>query len=1200
MNRHWSPLLSVCARCFLLFAFLLAVRPASAIDWPQFGFDASHSRATPEALPPKLAVEWSLDLPRLEPAWPDQPRLDFDASYRPILVGGRIIVTSPLEDTVSAYELISGKLLWRFFTGGPVRLPAASDGSRVFVGSDDGWLYALSADRGTLVWKVKAAPKTRLVLGNSRLVDTWCVRGGPVVADGQVYFAAGIWPFMGIFLHALDAATGKPVWSNSGEGAEYMLQPHSAYSFGGIAPQGTLAVSGTRLLVPGGRTLPGCYDRRTGKRLYLTLNSKTGEQDVSVGAKHFFCAGGAYDLATGLAVGQVPDVPVQAGKLYGFSGPMLVAMEPPSLGGLVAGAALKSPRPAASVPFNGGALLTAANRLYAGGGGKIAAFDLPLRDAAAPAWQVTIQGNVTDLISGYDHLIAVTAQGRLYCLGPRGGNKTVPATRPQPSAVTPQVEALLNDSGARGFALVAGPNSLATARGLGAGGLRVIVLEPDAGRAAAARVSLQAAGLYGSRVAVVVGDLASLPLPPYFVDLAVIEDPTGLPESWAGPLFRSLHPYRGRAYLKLAPPQRQAMTHFTSKDGQATIGEACGMLRIERSGGPPGAGNWAGEHADPANTRVSADTLVRAPLGLLWYGGPGNDDILPRHGHGPQPQVLDGRLVIEKVDGLRSIDIYTGRVLWETALPGLGAFYNNTSHQYGANGTGTNFISTDDGLFVRYHRECLRLDAANGKRLESISLPADGVSADPNAYWGFLSVSGDYLVGGTALGQPERPMFDWRLTGKPKADIKPAPQAIESQTLFVIDHAHDKLLWTARAQGRFRHNGICIGGGRIFAIDRRGNEPGARLVAFDLPSGKVLWTRDQNIFGTWLSYSAAHDVLLESGYYVGDRLRDEPLGLRAWKASEGRPLWEDKKAPGPPLIRGDLVLRGGGACRLLDGAPLNVESPLGGQQQAWAWTRAHGCNTPAAGENLITFRSGAAGYYDLARFGGTGNWGGFRSSCTNNLVIAGGIVTAPEYTRTCTCSYQNQTSVALAPDADAEMWTYSTLADAPTAVRRVGINFGAPGNRRDDDGTLWLEWPRTAGLAPKAKAPGPAVEVLPAGAKTFRRHASTIIGSKPWVAASGIEGAEKIRVALGGKQASYTVRLVFAEPEDLKPGERRFSVSLNGRTVLPNLDLVAEAGVGKTVVREFRDIAVTDDLVIELRPLGARPTILCGIEAVAQ
>ena len=125
----------------------------------------------------------------------------------------------------------------------------------------------------------------------------------------------------------------------------------------------------------------------------------------------------------------------------------------------------------------------------------------------------------------------------------------------------------------------------------------------------------------------------------------------------------------------------------------------------------------------------------------------------------------------------------------------------------------------------------------------------------------------------------------------------------------------------------------------------------------------------------------------------------------------------------------------------------------------WTWARNYGCNTPAASENLLTFRSGAAGYFDLCNDGGTGNFGGFRSSCTNNLIVAGGVLTAPDYTRTCTCSYQNQTSLALVPMPEAEMWTYYRPSGREGPIRRVGIMLGAPGNRKADDGTLWLEYP---------------------------------------------------------------------------------------------------------------------------------------------
>src|SRR5690606_19702020 len=128
------------------------------------------------------------------------------------------------------------------------------------------------------------------------------------------------------------------------------------------------------------------------------------------------------------------------------------------------------------------------------------------------------------------------------------------------------------------------------------------------------------------------------------------------------------------------------------------------------------------------------------------------------------------------------------------------------------------------------------------------------------------------------------------------------------------------------------------------------------------------------------------------------------------------------------------------------GQPHLIENPLTGQREPMSFTRAYGCNTPVASEHLLTFRSGAAGLYDLSRHGGTGNLGGVKSGCTSNLIAADGVLNAPDYTRTCSCGYQNQTSLALVHMPSLEMWTFSTLGldlDKEKGLKRVGINLGA-------------------------------------------------------------------------------------------------------------------------------------------------------------
>src|SRR4029450_5371065 len=106
----------------------------------------------------------------------------------------------------------------------------------------------------------------RLLLGNDHMVSRWPARGGPVVLAGTVYFAAGIWPSEGIYLYALDAATGKVQWVNDRSGSIYMGQPHGgANAESGVSSQGYLVANGEQLLVPTGRAVPPSFDRATRK-----------------------------------------------------------------------------------------------------------------------------------------------------------------------------------------------------------------------------------------------------------------------------------------------------------------------------------------------------------------------------------------------------------------------------------------------------------------------------------------------------------------------------------------------------------------------------------------------------------------------------------------------------------------------------------------------------------------------------------------------------------------------------------------------------------------------------------------------------------------------------------------------------------------------------------------------------------------------
>ena len=1150
--------------CVALIALFPSAAPAG--DWPQWRHDAARSAASPDELPEQLHLQWARQLPAPRPAWPpSQPSLRFDVSYSPVAAGKMLFVPSMVTDSVTAYDTESGEQRWRFFAEGPVRLAPVSGNGKVYFGSDDGYLYCVDAAGGRLLWRFRGGPSDRKVLGNERLISTWPVRTAPLLHDGKIYFTAGIWCFMGIFAHAVDAETGKAVWTNSGFATDYQPQPHGdAVSFAGFVPRGYPAATGKLLTVPGGRTPPGQYDPATGKLVEFDWAQK-------------------------------------GGRCWNITGD--------------------------------GTSIKAGSRTVSASDGQV----------VMGRWKGPFRGKPWNVLAADGKLFVVTTAGRIYCFGAKRGKPKTYALAALPEARKPDTK-----PGALAAAVMkaaAGPQGYCVMLGLGSGELaeelirasklHLIVVDPDAKKIDAFRRRMTDAGWYGTRLSAHVGDPSTYPLPPYLAGLVLSEDlraaGAGRSVPFIRQIFRVLRPYGGAACLRSDSRKLGSLTKTAGLAGAEVRPAGKGWSVLLRPGALPGAADWTHHYADAGASVVSQDTLVKAPLGLLWFGnGPANDEVLPRHGHGPSPQVAAGRLLVEGPDMIRAMDIYTGRLLWQKELKGLGEFFNHTGHQPGAGEIGGNYVTLPDAVYVVYGEKILRLDAATGKTLGEFTVPAAGGGAAPA--WGYIGVWQDVLV---ATSSP---------VGVSKKGFTPARYSSASKRLVVMDRQSGKVLWTRDAKYNFRHNNIALGAGKVFCIDalsrrkqdalkRRGKDPKKlpdykpRLLALDIRTGKEIWSTGRDVFGTFLNYSARHDVLLQSGSAYRDRARDESnTGMAAYRGKDGKVIWKElgRRHDGPCMLHRDTIIAQGPAFSLPTGKPKMRKHPLSGEPIPWKFTRTYGCNTAVAARNLITFRSGAAGYYDLLGDGGTGNFGGFRSSCTSNLIVAGGLLSAPEYTRTCTCNYQNQTSLAMVHDPDAETWTFNSFAWDGKPVRRVGINFGAPGDRRAESGTLWMDWPSRGGQSPDIPV---AIDLKEP--RYFRHHSSRIrvaggrvagakrsgapgfngrvAGAKRsgapgfnWVAASGVEGVGSVTLTLANdrKTRRYTVRLHFADTESRKPLRRTFDVALQDKVVLKDFDVVKQAGgVNRAVVKEFKGVEVAGQLKISL---GGKSPLLCGVEVVAE
>jgi hypothetical protein len=85
------------------------------------------------------------------------------------------------------------------------------------------------------------------------------------------------------------------------------------------------------------------------------------------------------------------------------------------------------------------------------------------------------------------------------------------------------------------------------------------------------------------------------------------------------------------------------------------------------------------------------------------------------------------------------------------------------------------------------------------------------------------------------------------------------------------------------------------------------------------------------------------------------------------------------------------------------------------------------------------------------------------------------------------------------------------------------------------------------------------------------------------------------------KPATYTVRLhLTGEPND-KPNQRVFDVLIQGKKVLEQVDVAAQADDSAVLSRVVKNVRVVDNLVIELVPKEKKPSsgqlpIVSGIE----
>ena len=1005
-------------RMIYVILFLASVATARAEqDWPTFRHDIGCSGSTDAALTSPLKLHWRVSGAAIpQPAWPAPAagniyaRLPFlhpsetaDRAPHVVIVGDRCWYASSATDTIACRQLDTGKLLWRYIAGAPVRLPPSVADDRVYVAADDGLIVCLSSDDGHVLWQQRIGPEERWLPGNSRLISRWPIRSGPLVKDGRVYVAAGVFPGDGAFLACLDAKSGNVVW-------QHVID---------IVASGPMLANADRLFVQSLRSQPNALELVSGKRLGPV---EGGGSLATVWKSQLVSGPNEVGKVTGVDNAVLAALPerhqfhftTRGAELYAASQQFVVAVD--------AKRHVRWQKPRKSCH----SLIAAGDLLIAGGDAEVSAYRIT---DGEQVWRTEVEGNALGLAAAGGRLLVSTDLGCVYCFGtekdaPQSAVEEFDGADPHLvlSLTFPERQRLAKElakagRATTGYALVINPPShdllIAMAQ---QSSLHLVATYNEPTKVIKARSALGGAGLIGTRATALAQPENWSGFPAQAFNLIVAFYDSRPTAETADEWKRLLQPYNGTLVIVSQRGTDLVVKAEDISETILTLDET--ILRVFRPRPPVGLGEWSHPYADPGNSACSQDAVVKGPFEIQWFGPPGPQHMVDRHNRTSPPLFRDGRLFIPGMDRLTVVDAYNGALLWEQKLPGATrlAVSKNSGH----------VVAGPEHVFVAREAECLALDVASGKLVRAMKIPETGSS---DKEWGYLALCDAVLLGSVSQSELARRRLTQQSWEQGYLDQQPL---VVSEMLFARRPATDSKLWEYRPRGAIINTAIAAGNGHIYFVEsadpdtlknNTGRIPlaklldkGAHLVALRIDTGREAWRKP-------LTLKARHILFLTLKYkkllLSGSRNDGAELvcDLEAHDADSGKQLWARSQSTGlkiggshgeqeqHPLVVGNTVFFKTFSCDLASGAV----------KKDWRLPMV-GCGAVSASLHSAFYRAGAACYADLADSQNRELTGVTRPGCWLNMLPAGGLVLAPESSAGCTCTqYSVQTSLALRP-----------------------------------------------------------------------------------------------------------------------------------------------------------------------------------------
>jgi len=389
-----------------------------------------------------------------------------------------------------------------------------------------------------------------------------------------------------------------------------------------------------------------------------------------------------------------------------------------------------------------------------------------------------------------------------------------------------------------------------------------------------------------------------------------------------------------------------------------------------------------------------------------------------------------------------------------------------------------------------------------------------------------------------------------------------------------------------------------------------------RVVCLDVKTGHQAWNRPYDLTGsggTKLGLAYQDGRVLAFGHYSNhderhfnedeDKNKDGFVDNLNWRritvidAGGGSLMWSKPlNYRRRPTIVEDTVYIEPRRVDLKTGDVQTRKHPITGEKVDWEFLRpGHSCGIVTATPHNLFFRSYSGAIVNTENDSGLQLFGGLRPGCWNSMIPANGLLSMQEGSAGCTCSSSLRTTVVLKhkPQKGHAEWAVFISQAALKPVSHLAINFGAPGDMRAEDGTVWFGYPRPNTSVGQGgfRNYGIKFSLNEAGATDVMqrdwRGVKFAGTDKPWLFTSAMSGATKFTVPLleKGVKGRYTVRLGFAQPMGSE-AQHVFDVKLQGKTELGKFDITKAGGQGAVIIHEARGVEVEGDLVVELTPPG--------------